>query len=213
MSFGAGAAQIAVQRARWSRSVPVEGEEWVVIRAYDQTPGEECFEDLYLIPYAISQWRRDAVHWAHVLEMYQAAYGFDAAIRRWTERVPWLERRVADAFQQGVLLLVHPVMEKLPGFHKDESAVTLDYLEEHKRKKDAQKKQSLLLPKKTWVEIKLVDQDGVVVPNERYKVTLPDGTIKEGRLDENGWMRESGIDPGTCVITFPDIHYEEWDPE
>jgi hypothetical protein len=95
-----------------------------------------------------------------------------------------------------------PVRESSPAFP----------LEDHKSRDREKKNRSLLVPKKTWVEIKLVDQDGAVVPNERYRVTLPDGTVKEGRLDEKGWMRESGIDPGQCTITFPDIHHEEWQP-
>lgn len=63
---------------------------------------------------------------------------------------------------------------------------------------------------KTWIGIELVDQKGHPVPNERYRVTLPDGTIREGQLDAQGRARFDDIDPGSCQISFPDLHATEW---
>jgi len=65
---------------------------------------------------------------------------------------------------------------------------------------------------KTWIQIELVDQDGKPVPNEKYRLVLPDGTVQEGKLDENGQAGADGIDPGTCKVSFPDIHAKEWNP-
>ena len=65
--------------------------------------------------------------------------------------------------------------------------------------------------KKSWIEIELVDEDDNPIPGERYKVTLPDGrTVAEGTLDENGFARVDGIDPGTCKITFPRLDKDAW---
>ncbi len=66
--------------------------------------------------------------------------------------------------------------------------------------------------KKSWIEIELVDEDDNPIPGERYKVTLPDGTtVAEGTLDENGFARVDGIDPGSCKITFPSLDKDAWE--
>jgi len=67
--------------------------------------------------------------------------------------------------------------------------------------------------KKHWIEIELRDDRGHAVPGERYRITLPDGTtLAEGTLDEKGRARVDGIDPGTCQVTFPDLHKTTWRP-
>ncbi len=69
-------------------------------------------------------------------------------------------------------------------------------------------------PPKTYIEIKLVDADGRPVAGESYKVTLPDGkTVAEGTLDEKGFARIDGLDPGSCKVTFPKMDKTVWDPK
>ena len=68
--------------------------------------------------------------------------------------------------------------------------------------------------KKSWIEVKLEDEKGNPVPGERYRVTLPDGeTIAEGTTDDKGVGRVSGIDPGNCKITFPELDKDAWNPK
>ena len=67
--------------------------------------------------------------------------------------------------------------------------------------------------KKSWIAIKLVDEDGLCIPGEEYRITLPDGTAVEDYLDEKGFARVDGIDPGTCQVTFPELDKEAWKPK
>ena len=58
----------------------------------------------------------------------------------------------------------------------------------------------------------MVDEDNQPVPGIAYRVTLPDGeTVAEGTLDEKGFARVDGIDPGTCKITFPPLDKDAWE--
>lgn len=64
---------------------------------------------------------------------------------------------------------------------------------------------------KTWVEIQLNDQNGDPVPNERYRIKLPDGSTVDGSLDSKGFARVDGIDPGQAEVTFPYLDQDGWD--
>lgn len=66
--------------------------------------------------------------------------------------------------------------------------------------------------KTSWIEIELLDQDDKPVAGERFAVTTPDGRIARGTLDQNGFARIEGIDPGTCQVTFPRLDGEAWEP-
>ncbi|MBC7927679.1 MAG: type VI secretion system tip protein VgrG [Bryobacteraceae bacterium] len=68
--------------------------------------------------------------------------------------------------------------------------------------------------KKSWIEIKLLDEEGNPVPGEAYKITLPDGsTVADGTLDDKGFARVDNIDPGNCKVTFPNLDEEAWEPK
>ena len=64
----------------------------------------------------------------------------------------------------------------------------------------------------TFVEIELVDQTGTPVPGEAYRIQLPSGATLTGKLTEQGRAFFDGLDPGTCRVSFPDRHAEEWRP-
>ena len=64
----------------------------------------------------------------------------------------------------------------------------------------------------TWIEIVLLDEQGAPVGGEEYRITLPDGAVRTGRLDERGFARLDGITHGVCDITFPRIDGREWGP-
>ena len=66
-------------------------------------------------------------------------------------------------------------------------------------------------PETTWIEIELMDPDGNPVPNEQFKITYADGSVKYGRLDQDGKARIEKLQPGTCQVTFPNRDEEVWD--
>jgi hypothetical protein len=65
-------------------------------------------------------------------------------------------------------------------------------------------------PELTWVEIRLIGEDHKPIPGERYRIELPDGSVREGTLDAEWLARADEIDPGTCIITFPALDEEAW---
>ena len=67
--------------------------------------------------------------------------------------------------------------------------------------------------KKSWIAIKLVDEEGKPVPDEEYRIVLPDGTTIEGDLNKWGFACVRGIDPGTCQVTFPGLDMDIWWPK
>jgi hypothetical protein len=62
-----------------------------------------------------------------------------------------------------------------------------------------------ILKFKDWIEIKLKDENGNTVPNEKYILNLPDGTKKNGTLNSEGYAKEENIPPGKITIEFPDF--------
>jgi hypothetical protein len=62
----------------------------------------------------------------------------------------------------------------------------------------------------SWIEIVLVDPEGRPVPNVDYTVTLADGSVRRGRLNQAGMARLDGIPVGGCDVSFPTIDGNEW---
>ena len=66
--------------------------------------------------------------------------------------------------------------------------------------------------KKSWIEVELVGEDDKPIPGEKYEITLPDDTVATGTLDDKGFARIDGIEPGDCKISFPNLDKEAWEP-
>ena len=60
--------------------------------------------------------------------------------------------------------------------------------------------------------VELIGEDDGPIPSEAYRIELPDGTVRTGRLDSQGRARVHGIDPGNCVVTFPELDEAAWVP-
>jgi hypothetical protein len=66
--------------------------------------------------------------------------------------------------------------------------------------------------KTSWIEIEMKDEADQPVTGEAYQITLPDGeTVASGSLDEKGFARVEGIEPGSCKITFPNLDKSAWE--
>lgn len=65
-------------------------------------------------------------------------------------------------------------------------------------------------PARSWITIALVDERGQAVPNERYRIELPDGSVREGQLNASGRAHIDDIDPGQCRLTFTSLDGSEW---
>ena len=61
---------------------------------------------------------------------------------------------------------------------------------------------------KCWVEVELLDDDSKPVAGEAWWIKLPDGNVREGKLDANGRVKLEGIPCGECIVRFPRCDYE-----
>lgn len=68
-------------------------------------------------------------------------------------------------------------------------------------------------PRPTWIEIAIVDGLGEPVRNRPYRLHLPDGSVREGELDDSGIIRFDDVDPGACRLELPTADDSEWDPK
>jgi uncharacterized Zn-binding protein involved in type VI secretion len=71
-------------------------------------------------------------------------------------------------------------------------------------KVESQQVRSDLLELWDWIEIELKDIDLAPVANAEFILSLPNGEVRRGNLDPNGFKREDRIPPGTCRIRFPE---------
>ena len=53
-------------------------------------------------------------------------------------------------------------------------------------------------------------QTGSRLKRVKYRVKLPDGSLKEGSLDGEGKVRFEEIEPGSAEISFPEVDGAEW---
>ena len=54
-----------------------------------------------------------------------------------------------------------------------------------------------------WIEVELRDEEENPVANEPYWIKLADGTLREGRLNKDGFVRLDKIPCGVCTVRFP----------
>ncbi len=58
------------------------------------------------------------------------------------------------------------------------------------------------------IEIELKDQDDNPIADEAYILRLPNGEVRQGCLDQNGYKKEEDLPPGRWDIEFPELKDE-----
>jgi hypothetical protein len=160
----------------------------------------------------LDRWLADPLSRQTLLDIYESLRGASAALARRTAGTDvqrYVKTELLEAFRRGELVVlrmphvsVFPTVELAP---RKEKAVA------EEQPPGAAEQPPPSEKKKTWVEVELVDQDGDPVPDVQYRVELPDGTTKTGKLGANGRARVSDIDPGTCKVSFPGFDASEWE--
>jgi len=74
-------------------------------------------------------------------------------------------------------------------------------------------KRSGLLKFKDWMEINLEDEDGTKLGNQKYRVYLPSGEVREGALDGDGYAKVENIPPGRVEVEFPELYDHDDDED
>jgi len=106
----------------------------------------------------------------------------------------WLHGTVRRALQDGRLVALRmPFPGPGEGFAQEEE--------------EPPTPRRVVQEEKTWIEVVLMDDDDPPQPVAfaKYRIELPNGRVEAGMLDANGRARVSGLDPGTCKVTFPDF--------
>jgi hypothetical protein len=63
-----------------------------------------------------------------------------------------------------------------------------------------------------FIIVELVGENGEPIPNELCKITLPGGDVIERETNSEGKVEEYNIEEGDCVIEFPELDMEAWEP-
>jgi hypothetical protein len=69
-----------------------------------------------------------------------------------------------------------------------------------------------MITEKHWIEIQIVDEDGVGVSGIDYSITAPDNSVYTGTTDASGIGRVDNLVAGECKITFPELDKSAYRP-
>lgn len=172
-------------------------EDIVIVRAWDVRPEDGTF----VLPRfsalgCLDQALRNRSEWTTLLSLYEELTGgrpflVDAA------QMDAVSARVWRAIEGGTLValrrppprFVHGVLPTTKGEGSGPPPSEAEELEQ------------------SWVEVELLSEDNPPKPiaHARYRIELPDASVREGKLDGNGRVRLEGIPAGTCKVTFPDL--------
>jgi OmpA family len=68
----------------------------------------------------------------------------------------------------------------------------------------------VLTPERTWIEVRVVDDNNQPISNKRARLHLTDGRVLEKMLGDDGLMRAEEIPAGVCRFVLPVKARAEW---
>ena len=180
----------------WSVGSPL-GETWLVRNFIATIPAGAVVLSAEEASWRIDDWFRDDAHNRILLVDICAALLVSPQLS-----TAQLKAEVRNALRYGTLVAYR--IARVESVGSGAEPVEQPTLAAQPRVEDA----------KDWIAIELMDDSDPPkpVPYKKYRIELPDSSVREGMLDSNGqaWFR--GIDPGTCQVSFPQFHGEDWKP-
>ena len=179
----------------------LHGSNWLVVRAGDLRDDEEALPYREWLSHDLSHAAHDSISRHTLVDLYrEVSGGWDQP-----QDVNHQVSRLVEAFRRRSLVLVR---QRTAGHDSGTAGATPPPVAPADEPAPAGPKK----PKKekTWVALRLVDQDNVPVSGEKYHIVLPDGSARDGSTDSagEGWVED--IDPGNCQFSFPDLDASEW---
>lgn len=192
------------------------------MRCFDLGEGEAGKRVASIHPLAdLDRWLSSPASRRSVHELHALLTGADLSgslLYEVRERPENIKRRLAEAFRSGELaaLPIGPIrFEKAgggggvaPANVSRPAPVVVPLLADKPEKKAAPGKDKK--EEQAWVAIELIDEEGKPVAGARYRLVLPDGSVREGQLDAKGTAHVEGIAPGQCKVSFPDLDPDAW---
>lgn len=181
-------------------------ESYQIARRFDVPASERTGVNPELISLHIDRWLADPFAQQAMVEMYESVSGRAGSVAtrlRGSDLHRYVKPELLEAFRRGDFLFKRePHLGIIPTARKKPDTPPAS--------DEPSAPPPTRIASKTWIEIALVDDQDNPVPNERFRLELPDGTTRTGSLGGDGKARITGIDPGTCKVSFPDFDASEW---
>jgi hypothetical protein len=139
-----------------------------------------------------------------VLQMYEAVTGHGLAGLSLNDPDQMIKPRLEQAFRRGELLVLE--LEK-GAFAQPEAPP-----EAATPPRGGGKQAPPPVKEKTWIEFRVVWPDGTPAVGVVYRLKITDGSVREGTLDDQGSIRVTNIDPGSCDFTLTEVDGRCWKP-